>query len=83
MAQNNNPTQEVRLVDYFKTKNNFINPLEAWLQLGIYRLSARIYNLRKQGFHIITHREKVTNQWGEQIPVAKYELKVIPTTWNP
>lgn len=87
MAQNtninNNPSQIVRLADYFQNNSKFIDPLEAWLDLGIYRLSARIYNLRKAGFNIITHRKKVKNQWGEEIPVGNYELKSVPATWQP
>ena len=83
MAKNSNPTQAVRLANYLQNENRHIDPLEAWLQLGIYRLSARIYDLRKQGVNIITHRKNVINMWDEQIPVGNYELRSVPTSWNP
>jgi hypothetical protein len=84
MARNRNSiTQPVRLVDYFNKTSKFIDPLESWKILGIYRLAAQIHLLRKVGFNIITHKKPVINQWNETITVGNYELKSTPTTWNP
>ena len=54
--------------------NKRINPLEAWTRLGIYRLSAVIYDLRKEGYNIVSHRKAVKNQFNESCHVAEYEL---------
>jgi hypothetical protein len=64
-------TQDERLLDYLKD-NNEIDPLEAWKELGIYRLSACIFRLRKQGHNIISNRKKVHNRFGENCNVARY-----------
>ena len=32
-----------------------LTPMEAWAELGVYRLSARIYELREQGVNIMTN----------------------------
>jgi hypothetical protein len=46
-------SQNIRLINYLQT-NTEINPLTAWQQLGIYRLSARVLDLRKEGYKIKT-----------------------------
>jgi len=65
-------TQEQRLLDYLKD-NNDIDPLQAWQELGIYRLSAGIHKLRKKGHNIISHRKTVYNSFGEPCRVALYK----------
>jgi len=64
-------TQEQRLLDYLRD-NNEIDPLQAWQELGIYRLSAVIHRLRKQGHNIISNRKKVQNRFCENCNVARY-----------
>jgi hypothetical protein len=34
--------------------NRIVTPLAAWTQLGIYRLAARVYDLRQRGLPIRT-----------------------------
>lgn len=51
-----------------------VNPLEAWTELGIYRLGARVFDLRGQGHNILKEGVTVSNQWGEQCRVASYRL---------
>jgi hypothetical protein len=65
--------QEDRLLNYLN-KNKYINPLESWTELGIYRLSAVIYRLRQEGHNIKTREVKVQNKWGDVCAVAKYEF---------
>lgn len=52
-----------------------INPLEAWTKLGIYRLGARVFDLRREGYAISSGRQKVANRFGEECRVATYKLE--------
>lgn len=65
--------QKERLLEYFKTSS--INPLESWQFLGIYRLAAVIFDLRKEGHYITTEIEEVKNKYGETCKMARYVLK--------
>jgi hypothetical protein len=67
-------TQKDRLLDFLKTHRQ-INPLQSWQVLGIYRLSAVILDLRKEGWIISTIRTEVKNQFGEACHVATYVLE--------
>ena len=64
-----------RLRAYLKTGNN-INPLEAWRKLGIYRLSARVFDLREAGEDIKGELVEVRNQFGEPCRVKSYRMGV-------
>lgn len=46
-------TQNKQILDYLK-KGHTITPLEALYKFKCFRLSARIFNLKEQGHHIIT-----------------------------
>lgn len=50
-----------------------ITTLDAF-RLGITRLSARIYDLRKQGFKIAADRIRVRSRWGKTT-VCRYSLE--------
>ena len=65
--------QQYRLLD-FMYENGTVNPLLAWRRLGISRLSARIYDLKNDGWEITTERMTVTNQFNEKCSVAIYSL---------
>lgn len=52
-----------------------INPLEAWQKPGIYRLSARVYDLRARGFSVKERPVEVPNRFGETARVAEYYLE--------
>ena len=49
--------------------------MEALDGLGIYRLSARILELRKLGYDIKTHKIDITNRYGDICRVAKYVME--------
>jgi hypothetical protein len=66
-------SQNERLLDHLIAKGK-IDPLEAWVELGIYRLGARIFDLRQTGINITSANKKVTNRFGETCRVACYEL---------
>lgn len=71
-------TQCQRLEAYLK-QHGQIDPLESWLKLGIYRLGARIHDLKRAGLNIETQRKKVKNQFGECCSVALYVFKANKT----
>jgi hypothetical protein len=66
-------SQNQRLLNYLQ-KHSGIHPLEAWVQLGLYRLSARVKDLRDAGHNITSERREVLNQFGEKCRVAFYRL---------
>jgi hypothetical protein len=66
-------TQKERLIKYL-AENESINPLKAWTELGIYRLSDTVFRLRNEGFNIITDKLTVKNKFGEDCIVANYKL---------
>jgi len=66
-------TQCARLLDYLRHHKS-INPLQCWSLLGIYRLSARVFDLRKAGHPIVTETIIVHNRWNEPTHVASYSL---------
>jgi hypothetical protein len=66
-------TQTERLLGWLKT-NGTIDPLQAWQELGIYRLGARIFDLKRHGCVIINKTKRIANRYGEACRVAEYEL---------
>jgi hypothetical protein len=67
-------TQAERLLNHFKTSRT-IDPLQALREYGIFRLAARIKELKKAGHTINTVRQIVRNQFGEDCRVACYEIE--------
>lgn len=65
--------QEQRVLEYLKTHSG-ITSLDAFREFGITRLSARIWNLRREGHEIVTQRIQVVNRYGEKITTALYIL---------
>ena len=73
-------THYTRLLDYLKVHKT-ITSLQAIRDLGNTRLSATIFNLRKDGYNINSTDMPVPNRWGTKTMVAQYEL--IPHTTIP
>jgi hypothetical protein len=67
-------TQNERVLFWLKNHKG-LEPLSAWTELGIYRLGARIFDLKKQGHNISSTKIKVMNKFGEECEVAYYQLK--------
>ncbi len=63
-----------RVLSHLK-ENKTISPLQAWRDLGIYRLSAVIFKLRQEGHKIETNLVEVVNRWGESAFIAEYSLE--------
>lgn len=57
-----------------RLKRGPITPLEAWSELGIYRLGARVFDLKEQGHEITREMVAVSNKFGEECRVAQYTL---------
>ena len=66
-------TQNARLLAYLKAHRQ-IDPMTAWRELGIYRLGARVFDLREAGHNIESTRVPVENRFGEECRVALYKL---------
>lgn len=67
-------SQKQRLLDFLK-KYGKINPLQAWRDLGIYRLSDTVLQLRKEGHDIETTKIEVKNKFDEDCKVAEYRIR--------
>lgn len=52
-----------------------VTPLDALVILGIYRLAARVCELKKEGHNIEKRMVDVRNKFGETVKVAEYTLK--------
>ena len=65
-------TQEEKIFDYMLLHGNIIQR-EA-VKLGCYRLSARIYDLKKQGHMIITERVNVVTKDGSRANIGRYRI---------
>ena len=65
--------QEQRVLEYMK-EHNGITSLEAFQHLGITRLSAKIFNLKKQGYLITSEMQQGENRYGETTHFKRYML---------
>ena len=52
-----------------------ITPLQAVADLGIYRLAARISDLKKAGYKITKRMMKAKNRYGKTVRFAEYRLE--------
>ena len=66
-------TQTERLLE--RLREYPVTPLDSWVDLGIYRLAARVFDLRNQGHDIEKTMTKVRNKFGETVKVAEYRLR--------
>lgn len=67
-------TQKERVLEYLKRYGS-ITGLEAFGELGCYRLSDQIFKLRNEGHEIETVYETKKNKWGEDVNYARYKFK--------
>jgi hypothetical protein len=72
-VNNSNRTQCERVEDYLE-RHGEIDPMTALNELGIYRLGARIFELRHGGIPIETRHERVRTRDGGTAVVARYVL---------
>lgn len=67
-------TQCERVLDYMKRFGS-ITAAEAVMDLGVYRLSARIADLKHDGHHIKDAMESGRNRFGEKTSYKRYSLE--------
>ena len=67
-------TQEQRILKHLKDYKH-ITSWEAIMEYGVTRISARIFNLKKQGYKIKTERISTKNRYGDSVSFAKYILE--------
>ena len=65
--------QNKEVLEYMRLHRG-ITSLDAATDLGIMRLSARIYDLRQAGYDIHAEIVPVENRHGEKVHVARYTL---------
>ena len=73
MTKRRSNTHYTRLLDYLKEFGR-VTSLDAIRDLGNTRLSATIYELRKDGYDIISEDLTVRNRWGNATTVSQYIL---------
>lgn len=67
-------TQKERVLRFWKTRKG-ITQLQANEYLGVSRLAAVIFDLKKEGYDIESEMVEVENRWGDKCRVARYYLK--------
>lgn len=67
-------TQCERVLDYMQ-KFGSITAAEAVMDLGVYRLSARISDLKSEGYKIADVMESGKNRYGEKTSYKRYSLE--------
>lgn len=65
--------QQTRILNYMN-KHGGITAAEAFQNLGVMRLSARIKEMRQDGVNIITQRMECRNRYGETVHFTKYKV---------
>lgn len=65
--------QEERILQYLRDFGS-ITPLQALEDLGVMRLGARIYDLKKAGHPISRRMVTKKNRYGEAVSFAEYRL---------
>ena len=63
-----------RILVYMKKHNGMITSMDAFRDLGITRLSARIKELRDNGYNISTIMVDGTNRYGDPVRYGLYKL---------
>ena len=66
-------TQKDRIINYIRQFGS-ISSWEAYSDLGITQLGARIDQLKKEGFEFRTEWESNTNRFGEKTEYKRYYL---------
>ena len=67
------PSQNQLIVDYMN-RFTWINPLDAIINCGCYKLATRISELRKKGYLIIDEWIEVPKRMGGTTRVKRYRL---------
>ena len=63
-----------RVVEYIN-QNGSITSRDAFIELGVTRLSAVVFDLKKKGYQVDTQFESSKNRWGDSTTYARYSFK--------
>ena len=66
--------QHERVLQYLENGKS-ITTLDAWRELGITRLAARVYEMKQLGHPIQKNTITVTNRFDEKCSIAEYYLE--------
>ena len=66
-------TQSEMVLDYMERFGS-ISSMQAFSELGITRLSGRIYDLREKGHVIENIRKETVNRYGKRVHYDEYKL---------
>ncbi len=66
--------QEQKIINYVERFGS-ITTLDAFRDLAITRLSARIFNIKKLGYKVSSVREKSKNKLGEEVNYSRYFIE--------
>ena len=75
MKKNSRPNQCEKVIQYMRDFGS-ITSAQAIVDLGVYRLSARISELKANGWDIERKMIKDTNRYGETVFFAEYNIAV-------
>lgn len=67
-------TQAQAILNYME-KNGSISSREAFMELGVGALAARIRDLKKQGIAILSKTEEIENRYGTKSRYSRYYIK--------
>ena len=67
-------TQNEMILNHLKEHENGITQADAVERYGCYRLSARISDLRSEGYDITTESETKKNRYGVACTYSRYKL---------
>ena len=67
------PTQVDRVIAYMKQFGS-VSTLDAFKDLGVTRLSARIFEIRKRGYKVKAEPIQAKNRFGEKVRYFRYSL---------
>ena len=68
-------TQCDRILDYIEQFGS-ISQLDAFVDLGVYRLASRIHDLRCKGYAIKSETKTSRNRFGEPVSFKVYSFEV-------
>lgn len=68
-------TQKTRVLQWLQ-EGKTLTRLQALTELGIFELSARLIELKRDGHKIKSESITVQNRWGEKCRVAQYWMDV-------
>ena len=63
--------QTDRVLAYIR-ENGSISQMEAFVELGVFRLASRINDLKREGYAITGKMETVKNRYGEDCRIKRY-----------